>query len=655
MGRYGEQRTYLQINEKICERIPIDVITKTQLLASFRDTIGQEYFVDGKIDLSQIDALLKAQENSLFVGEQIPDSVQTARFELLSNLLTDEENLNETFEFISSTITALLEKYQGEPQYNRLVERLANDPEFTSNIQRFQIFSQKIEAKQTELRELSEKVDALQKELEQQHQREYGEGLLVEYKEQIQKLCQKKESLEEEINIRLNSCKDFNTLEGLEQQVSHRKLQLRDIESDMDALEKKLSRIFDDAAEKAVSFAFDGMLFNKMLRKASEWENTQNAEDYKDKEKAFKQMPSSNERDAELIERLVTEIQTIRPNYDRNTILNILICYTQGFLTVFSGEPGTGKTSICKILASALGLAVPEKTLSEFPDGYIPTRFVPVSVERGWTTKRDFIGYYNPLTKSFDRSNRRMFDALNILDIEAKGNGSDLPFVILLDEANLSPMEYYWADYMNLCDEIDFNSAINLGDNFQFRIPKNLRFVATINNDHTTEALSPRLIDRAWIIRLPKAKTGVAKPVKMRTSGDIITWSALTQTFGTSEQNYTEISGVAKNIYEEFLGKCRMAKISISTRADNAIRMYWSAAQRLFDSTADTDASIFALDYAVAQRILPHIDGSGAKFGKQLHELQQFCSKENLCISAEILQDIIHTGEESMQYYHYFA
>ncbi len=34
--------------------------------------------------------------------------------------------------------------------------------------------------------------------------------------------------------------------------------------------------------------------------------------------------------------------------------------------------------------------------------------------------------------------------------------------MILLDEANLSPMEYYWADFMNICDDIDYTSIINL-------------------------------------------------------------------------------------------------------------------------------------------------------------------------------------------------
>ena len=32
----------------------------------------------------------------------------------------------------------------------------------------------------------------------------------------------------------------------------------------------------------------------------------------------------------------------------------------------------------------------------------LANRYVPVSVEKGWTSKRDLIGYYNPLTRRFE-------------------------------------------------------------------------------------------------------------------------------------------------------------------------------------------------------------------------------------------------------------
>ena len=108
------------------------------------------------------------------------------------------------------------------------------------------------------------------------------------------------------------------------------------------------------------------------------------------------------------------------------------------------------------------------------------------------------------LTKAFEENNREVFEGLRLLDMEQKKGLHKWPFIILLDEANLSPMEYYWADFMNICDDLDNNSSINLGNNNVFHIPETLHFLATINNDHTTETLSPRLIDRAWVITLPK-------------------------------------------------------------------------------------------------------------------------------------------------------
>lgn len=141
------------------------------------------------------------------------------------------------------------------------------------------------------------------------------------------------------------------------------------------------------------------------------------------------------------------------------------------------------------------------KSIKKAKENYYINRYVAVSVERGWTSKRDFIGYYNPLSKQFEAANKQLCDGLRILNQE--GRASKYPFVVLLDEANLSPMEYYWADFMNACDLDSVTKYLELGKDFELKIPQTLRFVATINNDHTTELLSPRLLDRAFIITLP--------------------------------------------------------------------------------------------------------------------------------------------------------
>lgn len=665
VGRFGDEHRFLHLDKSICKETTIDVITNEQLLTAFRDSINSESFVNGKVDLSSLGDFLTAYKNSPFIGNDIPEDIQKSRFETLSTLLTDEVHLNETFGLISTTITGLLDKYQDSEQYSKLIRELADNPDFMAKIQRFQIITDRIEKKQEELDELSVRAKKLQQQLEEEKRQEYAANLLGEYEDKIQELKLQKDKLDEEISGLKDELGDIKTgvglkqkLADLEDQVDYKDRRERELDSKLKEIDEKLDSIFANSTEKALKFSFDGMLANRMLQQAAEWENQQNAINYSNKIEDLKGLTVLALNQSQLLNKLIEDIQKYRPSYDKNTIINILICYTQGFLTVFSGEPGTGKTSICRILASVLGLTAPEKTIPKYKDGFVATRFIPVSVERGWTTKRDFIGYYNPLTKAFDRSNRKIFDALNIMNLEANGNNTDMPFMILLDEANLSPMEYYWADFMNICDEVDCTSIINLGDDFCFNIPEQLRFVATINNDHTTESLSPRLIDRAWVIKLPRVKTGMTSPVDINTnSGQVVAWSSLISTFGVNVQTTVPLNGAAKDIYEELLNKCRAAKINVSARVDAAIRRYWSTAQGLFenDSNYGTDASIVALDYAISQRILPHISGSGEKYRDQLAEIKDFCSEKNLRMCSEVISEIIQTGEDSMLYFQFFS
>ena len=664
LGSYEKSVKYIRISDSICERAALDAIPIDRLIKDFKDIIGPEGLEDGKFDFSNTDSLIERYRSSLITGSAIPTNIQAERLETITTLLTSEENLNDTFDFIGQTIGSFLLKYQGDEGYSTLIESISNSPNFKDKIPQLTYISRQISEKEAELNQLTQEIETLKKDIADQKAEEVAATFIEERQAEIQQLTEKIERLKIEIlesSKTLKEVKDLSELqsrtESLSEEISHKEWRERELSTKLQTIESHIDSLFANSTEKAMQFAFDGMLANKMLQQAAEWENLQTIKNYESVVEDVQNLPVSDKNKQELLDYLVNSIRKYRPGYDKNAIVNLLICISQGFLTVFSGEPGTGKTSICKIISGVLGLNHPSTILS-FSDDIDRNRFINVSVERGWTTKRDFIGYYNPLTKTFDQANRKVFDGLKLLDIEAKKGYNSIPFFILLDEANLSPMEYYWADYMNVCDDLDQNSNINLGGDYCFRVPSHLRFLATINNDHTTESLSPILIDRAWIIRLPKVKVGASSPLPSIYDGtELISWEAMIDLFGSSSQSIEHMPEDIGKIYDTLLTKLREAKIAISTRSDGAIRRYCQVARKLFETDINygNPPSLVALDYAIAQKILPHINGSGEKFGESLKQILSFLNEKNLRYSSEILAEIIQKGDDMMSYYQFFA
>ncbi|MGO5064068.1 hypothetical protein [Clostridium sp. LCP25S3_F8] len=336
-----------------------------------------------------------------------------------------------------------------------------------------------------------------------------------------------------------------------------------------------------------------------------------------------------------------------RRGYSKNEVINIMICITQGFLTVFAGEPGVGKTSICNIIAETLGLV-------NVDDDY--NRYAEISVEKGWTSKRDLVGYYNPLTKSFDKNNKSLFKTFNVLHKESVSKIKDFPYLILLDEANLSSMEYYWADFMNVCDFDKENRKINLGEDYIYDIPNTLRFLATINYDHTTETLSPRLLDRAWIILLEYEDLNTITNVnKVKNNDSIIMYKDIEKCFSgviiNEKENISEeIITELEDIYKIF----RENNLFISSRIDLIIKKYLNVGCMLFEETKSTAKEFVALDYVVAQKLLPKINGFGENYKKFLQQIEQKFNKNNMMKCRNIMGNIIKKGDNNMQYYQFF-
>ena len=115
-----------------------------------------------------------------------------------------------------------------------------------------------------------------------------------------------------------------------------------------------------------------------------------------------------------------------------NDVANLIITVNQSFLTIVAGAPGVGKTSLVDKFSKSLGLS------EQF--GYLE-----IPCAKGWNSSKDLIGFYNPLIKDFQESKTKLRTAL-----KASSKYKNAPFIVLLDEANLSPMEHYWSDFIKL-------------------------------------------------------------------------------------------------------------------------------------------------------------------------------------------------------------
>lgn len=672
-GYWGapETRWLILCPQKDAEPEQLDVISDVILMESFKDSVQGGATANGLIKLDDVPALLKQYEDSDLAGSILTDEIRRSRLNRLVSIMTSEEDIDDTLRTITDFICNLLVKYQNSPNVNEWLQALVTkNPQLLDQLQRSQTISRHITELENTLEDLKSQRDALEQEIEATRQR--AESIDQQAIEAKKREMLEKEAEYADLSIRIEASKklfglvgDIGNLqkkyENLKGEVDYLDNRKHHLINDTSGLELQFQQLISRPHEKMVEIAFDGFMASKMLHAAAEWESEQVNNQHKDITNKINSIPMQNKTPEELIDYLCRMVQISRPNYNKNTIINIAICLTQGFLTVFSGEPGCGKTSICNIFGDVLGL----NKISDLVDcsgenRESVSRYVAVSVERGWTSKRDFIGYYNPLSKTFDKSNRRIYDALHQLDTEKRQGIYNFPYIILLDEANLSPMEYYWSDFMNICDDLGPNSKVNLGEDYVFDIPETLHFVATINNDHTTETLSPRLIDRAWVITLPQLSqqyysSFINKAEIPEEMIEVITWDSLKKAFIPTKEECVFTPEIQR-CYDSIIAKLREKKISVSPRIDYAIKRYWAVASKHFEmDETQTVAATVALDYAVVQRILPKILGNGEDFEKWLEEFRSLCSNNGLNISAKMLKDIIECGNQQMKYYQFFC
>lgn len=137
------------------------------------------------------------------------------------------------------------------------------------------------------------------------------------------------------------------------------------------------------------------------------------------------------------------EDQSVKLIFEKEEILNYYLSLKTKPFVILMGLSGSGKSE----LAIRFAEAMTERD---------KLKYALVPVEAGWIDNKSLLGYYNPITQTYSCT-----DFLKIL-LRAYNNYTDsiirnkreeiCPYFIILDEMNLSKVEYYFSKFLSVLE-----------------------------------------------------------------------------------------------------------------------------------------------------------------------------------------------------------
>ena len=233
----------------------------------------------------------------------------------------------------------------------------------------------------------------------------------------------------------------------------------------------------------------------------------------------------------------------LRLYYDISDIRRFIAGMAVSHILILQGMSGTGKTS----LAHAFG-------------SFVDNSSTIIPVQPMWKERTDLVGYYNEFTKKFNET--------LLLEKMYEANYSNDMYVTVLDEMNIARVEYYFAEFLSLLelpnpDERYLDVVSDKWDNDpaqlkdgRIKLPQNMWFIGTANNDDSTFAISDKVYDRAMILNLDTKSERYSAP---RTNGIHISYQQFEELveeavseYRISARNMKRLEALDKYMIEHF-------------------------------------------------------------------------------------------------------
>lgn len=197
--------------------------------------------------------------------------------------------------------------------------------------------------------------------------------------------------------------------------------------------------------------------------------------------------------------------------YDIETIRFFISGLAASHFMILEGLSGTGKSSLPRYFAK-----------------YVSANLLFVPVQATWRDKTSLIGYFNDFSKTYTETEF-------LLGLYHGNYNPDMLHFFVLDEMNISRVEYYFADFLSVLEypvdqwklrimhlPYNFVPPAKLMEGI-LQIPENSYFVGTANKDDSTFTITDKVYDRAITIDFEERNEaftvkGDVSPIKLSQS-----------------------------------------------------------------------------------------------------------------------------------------
>ena len=284
--------------------------------------------------------------------------------------------------------------------------------------------------------------------------------------------------------------------------------------------------------------------------------------------------------------------------FDIDTIRVFISAFATSHFMILEGLSGTGKSSL-------------PRYFSKFANANL--LFVPVQTT--WRDKTSMLGYFNDFSKTYTETDF-------LLHLYHANYNPDQIHIFVLDEMNISRVEYYFADFLSVLEypvpewrlrlmqlPFGFIPPAKLDQGF-IQIPDNSYFVGTANKDDSTFSIADKVYDRAITIDFDYRNVafepeGNCEPITLSKSKlhslyeEALTVDANKMT----SEDYAKFESVTELVYELF-------DITFGNRILNQIETLVP----VFMACGGTKEDV--LDFLLTRKVLVKIEGRFEEYVK---------------------------------------